>query len=300
MKYLKASIIIAAFNNAAVLRRVLKGMLALDYPNDFEIIVVDDGSRDNTRKMMQTEFGKQEKIRFFSFETNQGVCKARNKGIEMARFPIVVNMDHDCVPEKKWLKKIVSGFSDGVGIVSSFGYYGGTSTAFRKELLERVGGYDEEYRYFREDSDLSFKIMDLGYEFKVVEAAYEHDHKIVKPKGLIELGKHFHKRLCYHMNDVLLFKKHPKLAGEFLDVKMGFLVNPIADFGIVAGTWKNPFDSKATAFKHLELSSPRGISFLHNRTLLHAIAIILVGILFVFAIKSYRLAGSIKHGKLMI
>ncbi len=297
-----ASIVIASYNNAPVLRKVLKGMQELEYQNNFEVIVVDDASTDNTKEMVEKEFGKEKKIRFLRFEKNQGVCRARNKGISMARFPIVVNMDHDCIPEKQWLKKIVAGFNDEkVGVVSSFGYYGGTSTAFRKELLEKVEGYDEEYRYYREDSDLSFKIMDLGYEFKVVQADYEHDHKMVKPEGLLALLKHVHQRLSYHMNDVLLFKKHPKLAGKFLDVKFGFLVNPLADFGIVAGTWKNPFDKgNKNSLKHLELASPRGITFVENKSPLHAIAIILVGIVFVFAIKAYRLAGSIKHGKLLI
>ncbi len=297
----KASIVVATYKNPTVLKKALNGMLSLDYPNDFEIIVVDDGSNDGTVEMLKKDFGKEKRIRFFWFEKNMGVCKARNKGILEAKYPIVVNMDHDCIPEKDWLKKIVAGFSDSkIGVVSSFGYYGGTSTAFRKELLDKVEGYDEAYRYYREDTDLSFKIMDLGYEFKVVKADYEHDHKVTAPKGIFGLLKHTHKRLKYHMNDVLLFKKHPKLAGKFLNVRFGFLVDPRADFGIVAGTWRNPFDRESKSkTKWLELSSPQGITFIQNKSPLHALAIILVGIGFVFAIKVYRLAGSIKHGKLL-
>jgi len=300
MHYPQASIVIATLNNAPVLGRVLKAMLELEYPNDFEVIVVNDGSTDNTKQMLEKEFGKEKKIRVFHIP-NSGVCRARNTGIKAARFPIVVNMDHDCIPEKQWLEKIVRGFEDKrVGVVSSFGHYGGTSTAFRKELLDRVGGYDEEYFYYREDTDLSFKIMDLGYEFRVVQADYEHDHKMVKPKGIIALLKHVHQRLLYHMNDVLLYKKHPKLAGKFLDVKLGFIVNPMKDFGTVAGTWKNPFDKNPSPMKHLELASPRGITFIENKTPLHALAIVLTGIIYVFAVKLYRLAGSIRHGKMLV
>ena len=301
-QYPKASIVVASYKNPRVLKRALKGMLALSYPSTYEIIVVDDGSNDSTKEMMREEFGKEKKITFFAFPSNQGVCKARNKGISLSQHPIVVNMDQDCIPEKEWLKKIVAGFdSDWVGVVSSFGKYGGTSTAFRKALLEKVGGYDEQYFYYREDTDLSFSIMDLGYEFKVVQADYEHDHKMVRPHGILNWIKYVNKRLQYHMNDVLLYKKHPKLAGEFLDVKMGFLVNPLADFGAVAGTWRNPFDKKGiNKTKWLELSSPQGITFIENKTPLHTLAILLIGIGYVAAIKTYRLAGSIKFGKLLL
>jgi len=292
-KFPKVSIVIAAFNAEKTIERVLDSMLELDYPEDFEIIVVNDGSSDRTREIIR-KFSKNAKIKFIDFEKNQGVCKARNGGIKIARFPIVVNMDHDCIPEKNWLKKIVAGFdSDKVGVVSSFGYYGGTSTAFRKELLEKAGGgYDEEFGYYREDTDLSFKIMDLGFEFRKVEAKYEHDHKMAKPKGLIGLAKHVLQRLKYHENDVLLYKKHPILAGKFLNVKLGFIVNPLADFRAATGTWHK--DEK------FALSSPRGITFIENKTPLHAIAIILIGIMYVFAVKTFRLIGSIRFGKLLL
>lgn len=291
--YPNVSIVVSTYNNVQVLKKALKAMLELEYPKEYEIIVVNDGSTDGTREMMAKDFGKEKKIKFIDFEKNFGVTKARNAGIKASRFPIVVNMDHDCIPSKNWLEKLVDGFeSEKIGIVSSFGYYGGTSTAFRKKLLEKAGGYDEEYKYYREDTDLSFKIMDLGYEFNVVKADYEHDHKMVKPKGFNQLLKHVLQRLKYHENDVLLYKKHPKLAGKFLKVKFGFLVNPMADFRTATGTWHKE--------EKFSLSSPRGIVFLENKTPLHAIAIVIVGIGYVFAVKTFRLLGSIRFGKLLL
>ncbi|MBU0635516.1 glycosyltransferase family 2 protein [Candidatus Micrarchaeota archaeon] len=288
------SIVVATFNNVATLKRTVQGLTELNYPSQFEIIVVNDGSTDSTRQMMKTEFEKNPRVVFIDFKKNQGVCKARNAGIQKARFPIVINMDHDCIPEKNWLQKMVAGFdSKKVGVVSAYGGYGGTSTGFRKELLEMVGGYDEEYRYYREDTDLTFKIMDLGFEFKLVKAGYEHDHVEAKPRGKMGFLRHVWKRLNYHQNDVLLWKKHPtKVCAKFLHVKFGFLVDPRTDFAVATGTWQEKGE--------FGLSSPRGITFLENKSPFHFVLIILGGLAYILAVKLFRLMASIKFKKLLV
>jgi glycosyltransferase involved in cell wall biosynthesis len=294
LQYPKASIVIATYNYAAKVCPTIESILAIDYPADFEIIVVNDGSRDNTAEVLEKNFGKNKKVKIINFAKNQGVCAARNAGIKAARFPIVVNMDHDCLPAKDWLTSLVSGFSsEKIGVVSSMGAFGGTSTAFRKEVLDKIGGYDEEYHYYREDTDLTFKIIEAGYEYNgSVKADYLHDHVLVKPKGIISLVKYGLGRLSYHKNDVLLYKKHPKLAKDFLDVKLGFIVNPKKDFQAITGTWME--------HKIPKLSSPRGMVFLEGKNPLNFLIIYFVGLLYVIAIKFYRLSGSIKFGKLLI
>jgi len=98
--------------------------------------------------------------------------------------------------------------------------------------------------------------------------------------------------LRYHMNDALLFKKHRKLAGKFLDVKLGFVVNPVRDFAVVTGIWMEPYK--------LVLSSPRGMRFVENKTPLHALFIIAVGLGYVIAVKFFRLLGSVRFGTLLL
>lgn len=288
-----ASIVIPTLNNADVLKKVLKRMLALDYPNDYEVIVVNDGSTDSTQEMLEKEFAGERKISVINLPRS-GVCKARNAGIKKAKYDFVINMDHDCIPEKNWLRDMMMGFdSEKVGVVTGYGGYGGTSTAFRKDALLKAGLYDEDYFYYREDTDLAFKIIEQGYEFKRIRANYEHDHKMTKPKGFWKMAKHVLQRLMHHQNDVLLYKKHPnKLAKEFLDIKLGFIVNPAKDFRAATGLWH-----KESTFK---LSSPRGITYMENKTPAHAIVIIFIGIIYVIAVKFVRLYGSIKFGKLLI
>jgi len=294
MKCPNSSIIVATHNRPEALRRTLKGILASSYPAKFEVIVINDGSTDHTMEMLETEFGKNKKVSLIHFNKNSGVCKARNAGIKKAMYPIVVNMDHDCVPSKSWLRSLVKPFSDPeVGVSSSYGGYGGTSTAFRKNLLEKVGGYDEDYFYYREDTDLAFKILELGFKFKHVKADYFHDHLETKPGGFFALAKYVLQRLKYHQNDVLLYKKHPNdLTKEFLDIKFGFLVNPAADFGLATGRWKGKGG--------FEASSPRGIKFIENKSPIHFLLIILAGLGYMFALKLSRFYASIKFGKLLI
>ncbi len=289
-----ASIIVATHNRPEALLRTVKGILSVNYPSKFEVIVINDGSTGNTREMLEKEFGKNKKVSLIHFAKNRGVCKARNAGIKKAKYPIVVNMDHDCVPAKNWLRNLVKPFADPkVGVSSSYGGFGGTSTAFRKKLLEKVGGYDEDYFYYREDTDLAFKILELGFKFEHVKADYFHDHLETKPRGFVALLKYVFQRLKYHQNDVLLYKKHPnKLTQEFLDIKFGFLVNPAADFGLATGRWKGSGG--------FEASSPRGIKFIENKSPIHFLLIILAGLGYLFALKLSRLYASLKFGKLLI
>jgi len=292
MNFPKASIVVATINNSITLKKTLNAMNSLSYPAKYEIIVVNDGSTDNTKEMLEKEFEGKEKFKIVNLP-HVGACKARNTGIRKAKGEIIVIMDHDCIPKKNWLKDLIKGFdSDKVGMVSSFDIGGGTSTAFRRTALKKTGLFDEKYYYYREDTDLVFRIIEAGYKAKEVKAEYIHDHKLVKPEGIINLARHAFQRVMYHHNDVLLYKKHPELAKEFLGVKFGFIVNPSKDFRAATGTWASGVS--------YSLSSPRGITYIKNKSPLHSIIIFLLGAIYVIAVKAARLYGSIKFGKLLV
>ena len=145
---------------------------------------------------------------------------------------------------------------------------------------------------YREDTDLVFRVKEAGYESKFVNAKFIHEHKMDAPKGIMGLIKYGLERASYHKNDVLLYKKHPKSAKEFLGIKFGFLVDPTKDFSAATGTWSGK--------KKASLSSPRGIVFLENKSIIHALVILVGGISWVFVVKFYRLLASIKFGKFLI
>ena len=86
----KVSVIIPAYNKAEYTRRTVDSVLAQTYP-DVEIVVVDDGSRDNTAAVMQ-QYG--DRIRFIQ-KTNGGACSARNEGARRATGEYITFLDCD-------------------------------------------------------------------------------------------------------------------------------------------------------------------------------------------------------------
>lgn len=291
-----ATIIVATLNGGDPVVRAINGMLAQQFKGSYDIVVVDDGSFDGvTPGLLRKHFSTNKRVKLI-FLPRSGVCKARNAGIRASTGEVVINLDHDCIPEKDWLQTMVNGFnSPAVGIVSAYGHFGGTSTGFRKELLDHVGGYDEDYFYYREDTDLSFKIMELGYRFhRVTGARYREDRTLVQPRGVGKLIRYAWQRYRYHMNDVLLHKKHPTpLCERMLHVRFGHFVDPVEDFKVVTGLWENPSAP-------MVISSPRGMAFMPVNGVGALVLAIAIGMGYALGMKIARLAGSIKHGHLLV
>ena len=86
------TVLIPAFNAAATIRRAIDSALAQTYHN-FEVIVVDDGSRDATAEIVATY--DSDRIRLLRLTHNQGVCGAMNEGIAAARGDFIAFLDAD-------------------------------------------------------------------------------------------------------------------------------------------------------------------------------------------------------------
>ncbi|NOQ77328.1 MAG: glycosyltransferase, partial [Methylococcaceae bacterium] len=84
------SIIIPTFNRSALLERALESVNKQTV-SDYEIIVVDDGSTDNTAEMIQTKFPEVQYV----LQPNRGVSSARNKGLKLAKGQWLAFLDSD-------------------------------------------------------------------------------------------------------------------------------------------------------------------------------------------------------------
>jgi glycosyltransferase involved in cell wall biosynthesis len=102
------SVVICSLNGAAGVDRCLSA-LAAQKDVDLQLIVVDDGSTDDT-----SEVARQHGVLVLRHETNKGLSAARNTGIRAATAPVVAFLDDDCEPEPQWARELIDAYEDGV------------------------------------------------------------------------------------------------------------------------------------------------------------------------------------------
>lgn len=103
------SVIIPTFNRPRHLRACLESLKSLRYPTDrFEIIIVDDGSREPMKAIADT-FVDSLPVRAIA-QANSGPAIARNLGLEAATGELIAFTDDDCKPHREWLEELAKGF----------------------------------------------------------------------------------------------------------------------------------------------------------------------------------------------
>ena len=153
------SVIVPARDAAPTLRRTLESLRAQELEQPFEVIVVDDGSRDDTAAIAA------EHRRFVTLIRNprsEGPGAARNRGARTARAPVLAFTDADCFPTPGWLARglealtradIVQGavLPDPAAVRTPFdrtllverddGFYQTANLLVRRDLFDAVGGF---------------------------------------------------------------------------------------------------------------------------------------------------------------
>lgn len=224
------SVVITTYNRGNLLKRALQAVLEQSIaPDVYEVIVVDDGSTDNTGEIVQHFIKKYKNLRYFRQE-HKGLSAGRNLGIDNARGKIIAFTDDDCIPHRDWLKNILNAFRESNDIVGvegkvvtdcpkpllssapenlTGGNFVGCNSAYRKAILKRIGGYDKRFFAIRDDSDIAFRILSQGRIVFVPEAIVRHPPLRVRPL-------HYLKRLKLVQSDILLYKKHPKMFLKYI------------------------------------------------------------------------------------
>src|SRR5919198_5805523 len=103
-----ASVIVPARNAAATIGRTLEALAAQDFPQEYEVIVVDDGSTDDTVAVAEAAPGPVTVRR----QEQRGPGEARNLGAQHARGEVLAFTDADCFPERGWLRAGVAALAD--------------------------------------------------------------------------------------------------------------------------------------------------------------------------------------------
>jgi glycosyltransferase involved in cell wall biosynthesis len=235
----KASIIIPTRNRRKVLERTLKYLFLQDYPQDqYEIIVIDDGSTDGTHKMVKAQESPCRLV-CLRHEERKGPAVARNRGIREARGEVVIFIDDDifCPPQfirehVKYHEKegnlIVDGPAINIGegdfsfadpgklLLAFFDFFGSVfvtaNTSCRREHLLKAGGFDEKFGtgFGWYDLELGFRLMAMGLKRRKNRRAFAFHYK---PAQIQKVGFTFQGRLQKQKdrgkNAIYLYKKHP-------------------------------------------------------------------------------------------
>jgi cellulose synthase/poly-beta-1,6-N-acetylglucosamine synthase-like glycosyltransferase/peptidoglycan/xylan/chitin deacetylase (PgdA/CDA1 family)/spore germination protein YaaH len=197
------SVIVPAYNEDLVISKTIKSLLASDYDN-YEIVVVDDGSQDNTSKIVRDEFGANKRVKLLTIE-NAGKAAALNIGLKHSHGEIIVALDADTLFASHTIGALAHRFYDPtLGAIAGNAKVGnrinivtrwqaleyitsqnmdrrafaslncitvvpGAVGAWRKDLLENVGGFASDT--LAEDQDLTLAIRRLGYKIGYEESA---------------------------------------------------------------------------------------------------------------------------------
>lgn len=163
-------------------------------PESFEVLLVDDGSTDEGPELAGDWVAAAPERRRIVGGPGTGPASARNAGIRAARGIWVASTDCDIEPHPGWLAAALetlehtgaeavegpidvrAGHAEGIYAVeqenSTGGRYMTGNMVYRRELLERLGGFDERFEaQFLEDSDLAFRILDEGHEIPFAASA---------------------------------------------------------------------------------------------------------------------------------
>jgi glycosyltransferase involved in cell wall biosynthesis len=282
---MKVSVVIPAYNAESTIGQAVEQSFAqAREPLEIEVIVVDDGSKDDTAKVAESAGATV--IR----QENAGPAAARNRGWESATGQVICFTDSDCIPVADWLENLLDGFNESQvgavagsyeiantnswlarwvhreiverhrkmpGFIRAFGSY---NLAIPRYVLRATGGFNPTYRQASgEDNDFSYRIIKEGWRIAFrpqAKVAHYHPEKVWK--YLLEQYRHGFWR-------AKLYKDHPEMIRGDDYTRLRDRLEPIlvlavltsailSVFGIIDSNW--PLLLLLGAYAAIHLSWP--------------------------------------------
>ena len=228
----EVTVVVATYRRAARLPRLVAALEAQEAAPPFEVVIVDDSSPDDTSAELQRLTRGRPWLRTARTPRNSGPAAARNLGWRSTDSPLVAFTDDDCVPEPGWVAALVRGlaladvaqgctrpdpvqseatgpFSRTLHVEQEDGFYQTCNIGYRREWLERCGGFDEEFRYpAGEDTELAWRAIESGATTTFCsDAVVHHD---VRPSSVLAALRDTPR----WESVVLAVRKHPPLRAR--------------------------------------------------------------------------------------
>lgn len=190
------SIIILTFNSKEFIKSCLDSVFAQGY-RDFEVIVIDNGSRDDSASFIKDNYPQ---VILIENKENLGTCKARNQAIKITRGKWILTLDCDVILEKDFLKKIISFVEESP---ESVGIFQPKILKADKKTIYSCGIYLSNLRRFY---DISKGKSDNGqfnttkYVFGACSAAAVYKRRMLEE--IKEDSGYFDERLFFLVEDV--------------------------------------------------------------------------------------------------
>src|SRR5215813_10222381 len=143
------SVVIAAYNEEKLIAETLRTLLATDYKGEKEVVVIDDGSTDQTAAEIERVARNESRIRLFQQE-NRGKARALQRGLAAAHNGIVVFIDADTQCQRDTIARLLEPFADErIGAVSGHAKVGNLRTFIaRCQALEYTCGFNLDRRAY--------------------------------------------------------------------------------------------------------------------------------------------------------
>jgi glycosyltransferase involved in cell wall biosynthesis len=228
-RYPRVSVVVCAYNAERTIDQCLASLAVLSYP-DYEVIVVNDGSRDRTGEIAESHGY----CRIIT-QSNKGLSAARNVGAEAATGEIVAYTDSDCAADPDWLTYLVAKM-EASNLAACGGpnfpppenelvpaavavapggpthvlisdevaeHIAGCNMAFRLDVLLALGGFDPIYRAAGDDVDICWRFQDAGYTIGFSPAA------VVWHFRRNTVAAYCAQQRGYGKAEALVYSKHP-------------------------------------------------------------------------------------------
>ena len=280
------SVIIVNWNQRELLNDCLCSLSRQSY-SDYETIVVDNGSRDNSVALIKEHFPS---VKVVELAENKGFTGGNAAGLSVADGEFIALINNDARAEQNWLERLVApmltepdvgicaskividgteaidsagsglttagvGFNRGLGMdrglfASPEAIFGacGAAALYRRSMLEEIGFLDDTFFLYDEDSDLSFRAQLAGWKCRYVPDAVAHHKGNATSERLSGLHVYYHTR---NLEFVWIKNMPAALMVRFFHHK---LIQELAAFIYLClrhGKWASYFHAKIDALKML-------------------------------------------------